>query len=188
VIYIVTGDGPGSGVDLFLKALEAGGMEIVDDERCNWKDLKVGTERLCPEGESLNELTLEEVMDGDFPNFEKYDGKVFKLYAPPWGKLTHIRNGEYLIVWIHRPAEERWLEFLKGGTDIPHYEAAIRDMGSANSFKVLVWRDDTKVLEVFYDDVINKPIETFRKLRGLGWPVNPDKSGDYVNAKKTGKT
>ena len=191
MIYVVTGDGPRCGSSMMLECLKQGGMEIVDDERCNWEDLKIGGTRLCPEGESLHELSTEEVMVPEFPVLEKYDGKVFKLWVPPWGPLTHIASGggrEYSVLWLHRPSEHRWKSFSKQheGTDIfmNPLEAAIRDMAASNAFKTLVWRNDMKVIELQFLDVVHKPIEMLSNLRAMGWPINVERAAKVPDKDK----
>jgi hypothetical protein len=188
VIYIVTGDGPRCGSSMLMAALQAGGMHLAFDMRCDYLEMDVKKRKLVEDGASLYELPLGATLQPGFPNPDEYEGKAFKLWAPPWGNLTHLRPGEYTVFWLHRSREHRWASFDKQheGTNVHLGEAEklLRDLAVEDAFKICVWRQDMKVIELDYEAVVARPVETFRRLQHLGVPLNAERAGAIPDKSK----
>ena len=177
MIYIVSGVGARCGSTMVMKALEAGGMDVAYDRKTRQKDM---------------EFSLTVQWSAGFPDPVQFEGHVVKIFPPPWGGLLKIPAADsdtYKILWIDRPAEERWdsfvklqnqlwkfkrltemrIEMKKSGMDFKYFDAR-----AAEALAIMQRRIDVAdIVFMDYQEIVEKPLETFEYLRECGWPVEP---------------
>lgn len=183
MIYIVSGDGPRCGSSMMMKALVCGGMECRFDQLEEYYATAAATADYHPNPGGRFELAEgRQFLEKDFPNPAEYGGRAIKLFGTPWGNLEGIRAGEYKLVWLHRPAEERWASFKRAHQDqdmelCRNSEAQKhRDDRVRQSLGIMRQRRDVEIVEVGYGDVLKDPGGFFRALEDRGWPIDPERA------------
>lgn len=123
-----------------------------------------------------------------FPDPRQYGSKVVKLFCDPWGPLTGIVAGSYQIIWLHRPATERWASIMRAhkkykmcwqplaGTEMGDFFKNYRDVRVQEGLAILRQRKDVRITEVDYASILEHPSALFWELAAAGWPLNPDKA------------
>lgn len=173
MIYIVTGDGPRCGSTMLVRSLCKGGMTTICSR----------------EHRDVLEVSLLEQRSVGFPQ-DVYEDHVIKLFGGAWGALNSLIPGDYRVVWLHRPSEERWPSFhrsendpdlkkwtsgdQKKGREAEKY----RDGKSMESLSILYLRPDVEVLELDYPEVCQNPLKAFKLLKKNGWPIDPLKCAE----------
>lgn len=173
---------------MMMQAIRAGGIPIVfspdEDEVARMNE----TEDYHPAKEGLFELPLGLVVQPNFPEPEIYDDKCIKLFPPPWMTLSAIRPGDYKVVWLHRDVVARSKSFRQFHAKFPLFEhdrlvlghhvvlQRLRDIAADAALHVCHHRIDMDVIELEFDEVIDKPGTAFGKLADAGWPIDPIKA------------
>jgi len=176
-IYIVSGVGARCGSTMVMKALGKGGMKLAYDKSTRQNDM---------------EFSLSVQWSAGFPHVDQFDGHVVKIFPPPWGGLLKIPGADpqtYKILWIDRPAEERWESFLKlqnrlwkfknltemhqeikkSNMDFDYFDDRARE-----ALGIMQRRMDVADITIMdYSDIVNEPLEMFDYLADHGWPVTP---------------
>ncbi len=188
MIYIVTGDGSRCGSSVMMQSLQAGGLDIVYSEASEKSADAQAIGEYHPNPGGHREVSLEDQSVIGFPALQTYDNLAIKIYPPPAGRLTNIIAGEYKIVWMHRPAAERWPSFMMAHRVNPLVMAAYhgtpegdelestRDAQSQEALWIMKQRRDCTVDEMSYDAVLGDPLGAFQWLAGQGWPIDPEKA------------
>lgn len=176
---------------MMMRSLVFGGLACVCDRDQEVFAHMQATRDYHPNPDGRFELTGErQMLEMCFPDPAIYGDKVIKLFAPPWGGLERIRAGEYKIVWLHRPAKERWASFVRAHAKKPlelcfnRLAQEHRDERVQETFGILKQRRDVKLYEVDYEDVIREPLPFFRCLKRAGWPIDPAEAATIPNPEK----
>ena len=181
-IYIVSGDGLRCGSTMMMEALRTGGLPIYYD-----KEITVHTPTPVYEVTSLTQAQL------GFPDPKKLDNHLFKLFPLPWGALTQVVAGDYKMVWMHRPARQRWRSTVKWFREMdeqmgtpprtfPKSKQRYFDQRTQEGLGILKQRKDFHITEFEYIHVVATPLEAFTQLQGAGWPINPEISATVPTA------
>lgn len=170
-----------------MRALEAGGLENVYDPACN--PVPVGDGPHDPIDGDLRELSIQTMLEPGFPDPAVYDGKVIKLFPPPWMPLTDIPEGDYRIIWLNRSPEARrrsgvWQDGIR--KQIGPEVFRLRDAASKNAYRVMSeQRPDVEVVTIDYDAVVDEAGKVFDNLAHVyGWPIDPLKAATVPNPKR----
>jgi hypothetical protein len=160
VNYIVTGH-MRSGTSMMVHALEAGGMGAdYDNSQHEYFELP----------QARQEVFL-------FPS--EHVGHVIKVF---WNGLSRLRVGKYRYVFMRRSAEAVRRSYKeKFGTDCPPRMNRLDEL-MQYALDLLHNRKDTlSVTTLWYEDVLRRPVEEFRKLANIGWPIDIHKAAAIVD-------
>ena len=180
MIYIVTGDSPRCGSSMMMRALEAGGIENAYNPECTLLGASI------MDGD-IRELSVPEVMIGGFPDPALYDGKVMKLFPPPWMPLTAIIEGDYRIIWLQRDMNLRWESYSRQqgrGERIAAVAFTMRDLAVQTAYPFMIARPDVSMITMAYDAIVDNPLESFQSMASEGWPIDPKKAAAIVNPRR----
>lgn len=158
-------------------------MEAAYDPRCDETAAEAAEEGYHPNPSGLYEFNFDVIFEEEFPL--QHEGKVVKVFPPPWGSLTHLPKAEYRVLWMLRSPDARmrsFSRFHKGRNmtmlNSAHYLNLFksREMAAEASRFFVEARPDMDVLNVEYDDVVEHPLGIFETLKGQGWPIDPKKA------------
>ncbi len=174
MIYIVTGDGPRCGSSAMMRGLQAGGLPLAYDKLSVIK------------GEENYELSEETMAEDNFPP-ARFDGHAVKLFPWPWSPLgaeifpgdkNEMMAREYSVVWLSRPADERWKSFARVNPTIglsfqpyPAPSKLWRDACANYVFEYASYAFPMVVIRM--DQLRDNPLEVFEVLRQAEWPIDP---------------
>lgn len=169
-IYIVSGL-PRSGTSMMMKALEAGGLEIVTDNiRAADDDNQQGYYEL---------ERVKQMKEGDTAWVGEAQGKVVKVIS---ALLEHLPAGYvYKIVFMEREmmeilSSQRKMLERRGKPGNPAEDGKFADLYGKHLEKVRAWlasQPNMSVLYVRYNDMLKAPAEYAAKVAEfLGIPVN----------------
>ncbi len=191
LIYIVTGDSPRCGSAMVMRSLQAGGMSIAYDSACDKLPYRQARNGYNPNRDGFFELSIDETLRDGFPDPQVYDGKVIKVFPPSWGPLTHLRTGDYKVLWVERSAKARWRSFAKLFEQQPTAKkilgeqsrtTTLRDMASDAALTFVSLRNDMDVSLLSYDEIVEQPLASFETLENRGWPIVSGDSAKIPNA------
>ena len=107
------------------------------------------------------------------------EGKVVKLL---YGGVIKLAAGGYRIVFMEREYEEirqSYIAFF--GSDFRTDENSFRGLMSYTK-GILRQRGDIDLVCFNYRDVLSDPLEYFKRLNGLGWPIEALKAAAVVDS------
>lgn len=191
--YIVTGY-MRSGTSMLCRALEAGGLPVVKNDLRNERIQSKTNDEHYKLNPDVYELTIKE-MGGDRSFPMRHAGKCVKLVFPwlQWLRPYMIpvasklfRPGYKIVLLLRHPEEIRQSNnaAFQDQKDIPYgkwvkvYGAMIR--GVLLSFR---GRPDVDSLTILrYERVLADPLRNFETLARAGWPIDPTKATETVDA------
>ena len=174
MIYVVSGF-MRSGTSMMMQALEAGGLEAAFAPQRDEMNQQFGDEHYQPNPGGFYEMTRQEYLEYGFPR--KHEGKLLKCL---WGGLPRFVVGSYLVAFMLRDPEEIRQSFeaffnRPAPPFLEDYQERMRD-----GIDQLRNRKDTEVAVLEYREVVDKPRETFEKLKNAGWPINVDRATGVI--------
>lgn len=210
-MFIVSGDGPRCGSSAMMYALGEGGIPVAHHKAADaWASAQAdGGYHPSPGGRF--ELATEYINPKGFPQ-PIYKGMAIKCLPWPWTPFMEHAITAYCwgytasdrvdwdlektrIVWIRRPAEDRWASFEKahsvGFTDLVHgpyaKEAMVWRDACADVIRItLEWNLKPPVFtQIEFDDLINQPESVFNLLKERGWPLDPEPAAAAIRSGKT---
>ena len=165
-----------TGTSMMMRALEAGGLQAVYDERRNNLNDKFGDKFYKPNDNGFYELSRNQYRKSGFPRM--YRGKLIKFLS---GGITRIVAGNYLIVFMLRDPEEvrqSYLAFFDKQSPLSceDYISAMHDV-----IGILSMRRDILLVALQYRRVISEPLRTFEELKEKGWAINPRDAANVID-------
>lgn len=173
MIYIVTGPNR-SGTNMVAHALTTGGIPVQkDEELCALKEAEFADKAYHgnPNG----------FFEGGKHCENPAEGHVLKLMPHQISKLP---EGEYTVVLVYRNPHEvrdswhRFVRFIDDSVDPKSVEEEQEYL-----YKHLSLRPDVKFTTLQYENIIKDPVGAFTKLRGFGFPIDPEKAASVVDPK-----
>jgi hypothetical protein len=171
VLYVVTGLGR-CGTSMMMNALANGGMDIEHTPKGNddWVD------GYHPNRDGYFELTRDQLFSKGFPGM--FDERLIKI---PFGVLYSMKIVPMRVVFMMRDFDEvrasykRVNDYRKGKRTGLRLETFIEDYDRI--------RDEIKGLsddyvEIWYKDVLEKPLECFEIIKSHGFPIDPVKCAE----------
>lgn len=156
MIYIVSGH-PRSGTTMMMQALEAAGLEAAYDSKYSY-ELSTKT-RLLP----------------GFP--EAYEDKLVKSF---YWELANFPVKDYKIVFMLRESGALGKSFKEFGDPLANqhldYYTAMEDAISKAEN-----RKDMEVFPLWYEAVLDRPLEMYMSLKSWGLPIDPEKAASIVD-------
>lgn len=173
MIFIVSGF-MRSGTSMMMKALAAGGMTPAYSRE---RDARLNDhygDQDKPNGYRPNQqyFELNDLDYGDMRFPLQYEGKLIKCL---WPGLGRMRNCQARVLIMRRPREEIYLSCLAAFGTVPQH-VADHNFDQFMSNVVEVARDRRSFLsvdEVWYQDVLDRPLAVFQQLKRNGWPIDP---------------
>lgn len=175
-VYIVSGF-MRTGTSMMMKALEAGGIEVVARESREEMREKYKDEFYDPNEGGLYELEYKDMSTPDFPS--QYKGKLIKVLNAGNAKMDVMPKLK--IVYMRRSFEEirqSYQAFFNRELKITE-EFFYKNV--EKNIRLLQNRKDVDLTILYYRDVIENPIKAFSLLEENGWPINPQKCAGEVN-------
>ena len=176
MIYIVSGK-PRTGTSMMMNALTAGGMRAVYDknrEQVNkWYSDDLYKLNEC----QLMEINFRDYVKSDFPNYE--DNSLVKIFD--FG-LCFLKPGSYKIILMTRNPveikESQAAAFRKNNIrfDVDDYKPQARKYLRLMSNRI----DQPEVTVLNYEHVLKNPLETFKRLKSKGWPIEPQRCIEII--------
>jgi hypothetical protein len=166
-----------TGTSMMMRALEAGGLEVVARESRDEYRKKFADEYYDPNEGGLYELERQDYKAFDFPL--KYKGKLIKCLMA--GKAHIAVVPKLKVVFMRRDFEEirqSYQAFFDNELGAPkeRLEALIKD-----SIEQLRNRKDCDLQVFWYRDVVENPKKYFEILKNDGWPIDVEKAAAIVN-------
>lgn len=176
-LYVVSGF-MRTGTSMMMRALEAGGLEA-----CYRQSRDVMKDRFADEFYDPNIGGLYELERGDYQEFgfpRKYAGKLIKALNVGVPRMA-VMPGGIRVVFMRRDTEEIRQSydafFDKQLRNVEHLERNMADI-----IERIQNRKDVLFLDVFwYREVVEKPLEHFKKLVEHGWPIDPSVAAATVD-------
>ena len=189
VIYVVSGI-MRSGSSMMMKALEAGGMELLYDPTRDEENETVqfnGEQyEVNPGGSYESYRYLSALRPAEW--VDKCRGKVIKNLYPGLMTLPKIDvfGVKYKILFMLRDPVEIEMSWVVSfhnltpketiGVNMEYYAVLMDDICSS-----IEEARDSEVIQVHYDDVMDNPKAAFRKIRDAGWPISPKKAAVVID-------
>jgi len=200
MLYVVTGF-MRTGTSMMMKALEAGGLDADYQQSRDEMKNRFADEHYDPNVGGLYELERKDYKKWGFP--KKHDGKLIKALNQGVPKMWPMKNG-IRVVFMRRDSEEirqsydaffgrqldpeNFLPFSKDQTasyPLPgSNEWTKLDSKMQGIVEKIHNRKDVKSLhEFWFRSVVDNPLKYFQTLKNAGWPIDPKKCAEVVDAK-----
>lgn len=160
-----------SGSSMMMCCLEAGGLVAVYDKTQDAMNHSAPTDYV-PNPNGFYQFNQEVT-----PAFyEQYKGNLVKY---PVRKINNLPPGNYKVILLHRNPEEirtsmsKWTPFESWGNN--ETLTYFYDLFMSTVKSILSKRNDVKLLEVNYRDIINSPSATFEAIKNFGFPIDVNK-------------
>lgn len=161
---------------MMMQALEAGGLEALFSGNDNALNRRFGDKNYKPNGGGFYELPDKIYQQSGFPRM--FPGKLIKLLC---GGITQIVAGDYRIVFMRRDPEEVRQSHEAFFSKPPPYIGECYTSLMEDKIGILRQRRDVQITVLWYRDVVNAPLEAFRRLKDSGWPIDPVAAAAIVN-------
>ena len=177
--YLVSGH-PRTGTSMMMQALAAGGLEAAYSPAMDRAAANANDYVQNPNG--FFELSPNMQRQPWFPM--GFRGKLIKVQYVQLGGLA---PGRYKVVFMLRhPREIRMSYQAMGGKSASlvlewrsdeDYEPMMQRYMAAAAMRM-----DMEVLALWYHDVIEQPLASFRQVRDFGLPIDPERAAEKVDA------
>lgn len=181
MIYIVSGH-PRTGTSMMMEALIKGGLTAAYSQERNNQAAKWGDDYYKPNPNGLYEIDFDEYCQPDFPL--KYQDKLIKVF---FQGLSNLAPSAYKIIFMLRDIKEIAQSYEAMFSTVSAGRARLRpDVISGyrevmeQSIQSLEKRPDVSLTILDFSEVVSNPIENFKLLALLGWPINPVEAASVV--------
>lgn len=174
-IYFVSGF-MRTGTSMMMKALEAGGLDVLYNPDRDKMNTRYGDEYYQPNEGGFYELNRRQYQQPGFPRM--HEGKLIKAL---WGGITRVVAGDYKVVFMRRDYEEIRQSYQAFFGNPIHLNAEEYRARMDDTIGMLKVRRDVGLSIFQYRDVLDHPLEKFAELRDQGWPVDVHKAAAVVS-------